>query len=212
MNQIASLVAPEALYIHDSGENTHYGAQQTWYTTRRQRISGCGPTVCANLMHYIASTRPHCTALCPPHTDERRGMLALLEETWQYVTPGFGGVSRTDHFAEGALRFASTRGVSLAPHVLNIPGTLRSRPSLDSMMAFLCIALRQDVPLAFLNLSKGALRNLYGWHWVTIIAANPTEGTVMALDEGKAQMLDMALWRESSLLGGGFVYLLPMTV
>ena len=70
--------------------------------------------------------------------------------------------------------------------------------------------LSQDSPIAFLNLCNGDECSLEPWHWVTIIALNSTDdgtrATIDILDEGRVKRIDLRLWYDSTVLGGGFVF------
>ena len=76
---------------------------------------------------------------------------------------------------------------------------------------FLIQALDADGPVAFLNFSNGSLPNLDSWHWVPLIALTEGEGVLLCtiLDEGAEKVIDLALWQETTLLGGALVSLFP---
>ena len=76
---------------------------------------------------------------------------------------------------------------------------------------FLIQALDADCPVAFLNFSNGSLPNLDSWHWVPLIALTEGEGVLLCtiLDEGAEKVIDLALWLETTLLGGALVTLFP---
>ena len=65
--------------------------------------------------------------------------------------------------------------------------------------------------MAFLNYSNGALPNLDSWHWVPLIALTEGEEVLLCtvLDEGEEKVIDLALWLETTLLGGALVSLFP---
>lgn len=71
--------------------------------------------------------------------------------------------------------------------------------------------LDKDCPVAFLNFSHGALKNLDSWHWVPLTAMTEGESVLLCtiLDEGEARVIDLALWWETSSLGGALVGLFP---
>jgi hypothetical protein len=77
------------------------------------------------------------------------------------------------------------------------------------------VALRNDTPVAFLNLNNGAEKQLYSWHWVTIISLEYEEdgNTAFAdiLDEGLIKKIDLAGWFRTTTLGGGFVSFTPQS-
>ncbi len=89
--------------------------------------------------------------------------------------------------------------------VLEIPAQREARPSLDQCRQFVAQCLDQDCPVAFLNFSHGALKNLDSWHWVPLTAMTEGESVLLCtiLDEGEARVIDLALWWETSSLGAG---------
>lgn len=205
MIDFVSIRSPEVLQISNGDAGTHYGANQMWYPTRRQRASGCGPTACANLIWYLAATREACKGLRAggAQTD----MLGLMQEMWRYVTPGFGGVNSVSIFLQGALRFGEAHGTRFSHQKLELSNPRSKRAGYTRVFHFLEEAFARDVPVAFLNLSKGALSNLEGWHWVTLVAADTESGTVQAYDQGLRKTIDLSLWLRSAMLGGGLVAL-----
>jgi len=205
LTEIASIHAPERLLIAGEAGESFHGADQAWYATRRQRISGCGPAACANALWYLSRTGEE--GLCRHDASTQGGMLRLMEDVWRYVTPGFGGVNRLSIFANGAVRYGMDRGVSLRPNTLEISSVRSRRPGIEGIFGFLCDAFSRDTPVAFLNLSKGAAGNLEGWHWVTLISLDTRTGAAVIYDQGKSHSIDVGLWLRSSLLGGGMVAL-----
>lgn len=206
MTNAPSIASPELLKITED-DQVFWGADQAWYATKWQQNAGCGPTNCAHLMYYLACTRDGCSPLCPEKRPTRGGFRALMDSVWHYVTPGKMGVHTTDLFTDGAMRYATERGVPLSAKSLEIPASRKARPGTDAVHAFLDAAFANDLPVAFLNLSRGALRNLEGWHWVTLIALK--DGKAHVVDQGNSYWIDLDLWLKTSRMGGGFVILEP---
>ena len=77
--------------------------------------------------------------------------------------------------------------------------------------AFLAQALGRDCPVAFLNFSNGALKNLDSWHWVPLISMTEGERVLLCtiLDEGEERVIDLDLWLDTTFLGGALVTLWP---
>ena len=84
------------------------------------------------------------------------------------------------------------------------------RPVLYEVIEFIQNGLRADTPIAFLNLDNGAETALEAWHWVTITAiyAEETDAVVDICDEGVKKQINLRLWLETTVQGGGFIYLL----
>lgn len=185
----------------------NWGADQSWYLDSWQRQAGCGPVACTNLIWYLARTRQNLSVLWPDEQNNRNNLLRLMETIWNYVTPTYMGVNQTSILGDGARRFAAESGIELTPDYLDIPAAVKARPKEDEVKAFLTRALSDDVPVAFLNLSNGKLRNLESWHWVTIRSFDPKWMTAGILDQGRKYEIDFGLWLRSTLAGGGLVTL-----
>lgn len=185
------------------GDNIYRGGDQEWFAERWQRQAGCGPTNCSNILWYLAQTRPACAPLCPYDASEKSGFVSLMHDVWGYVTPGGMGVNSTAIFATGAERYARDKGVFLTADTFDISPLHGAARSYSDIFSFLSSALGSDLPVAFLNLSNGALRDLDSWHWVTVVALRENEA--MIYDQGGARWIDLARWLASSVMGGGFV-------
>lgn len=194
-----SVHRPELLRI-----GPHYGGNQLWYPTGWQRQAGCGPTCASHLLWYLSRTRPDCEALYPYEGGDRPGFQRLMEDVWHYVTPGRMGVNRTDILTDGVVRYGAQRGVALRCRVLDISPVPAKRPPLETLLAFLAQAFTDDLPVAFLNLSNGALRNLDNWHWVTLTGLDADSGAATMYDQGARSVIDLDLWLRTTALGGGF--------
>ena len=77
-----------------------------------------------------------------------------------------------------------------------------------ALAEFVNTGLESDCPIGFLNLTKGRVKNLQSWHWITITAASIDEKCIMAdaSDEGLHRRFDLRLWYLSTRLPGGLVY------
>lgn len=183
------------------------GYNQEWYPTKWQQTSGCGPTAACNIMAYMlyASGAGHRI-----EAGNQSACVSAMEEAWAHVTPGDEGMPSTDMFRDGFLRYANDRGFRVCDHVLNVSGSPAGRPSFETVRSFVEQGLRSDAPVAFLNLCNGDVCNLDRWHWVTIVslACEPDGGkaVVTVLDEGHVKTIDLRLWTDTTVRGGGLVY------
>ena len=206
MEGTVSLPNTEAMNIYD-GSARYHGGDQEWYVDYWQQRAGCGPTSCANIMYYLARMCKGCEPLCPHDASKKAGFVQLMEDVWQYVTPGKRGVNTTDIFVNGAERYGETKGVALTAKALPIARIYRDTRDHDKIMGFVANALERGLPVAFLNLSAGSLENLDRWHWVTIVAMDGENA--MIYDQGKARWIHLLQWLRTSVLGGGFVVVEP---
>jgi hypothetical protein len=133
-----------------------------------------------------------------------------MEEIWKYVTPTKQGIPTTKMFYEALFNYTKAKGLNVEYGFCDVHEDKFRRPELSEIIDFLESALIKDAPVAFLNLCNGEVKNLDKWHWVTIISMEYTEDKnnafVNILDEGLIKNIDLALWRKTTTLGGGFVY------
>lgn len=206
-----SLTRPEVLTLIGPGGETYRGGDQEWYPDLWQRRAGCGPTTAAALLAYLSQTRPALAPLRPLAGGTRTGFAQYMQALWPYVTPGARGLDKPESLVLGCRSFALSRGCRLEGEILKIPRRREDRPTPAACRDFLLRALDNDCPVAFLNYSNGALPNLDSWHWVPLIALTEGEEVLLCtvLDEGEEKVIDLALWQETTLLGGALVSLFP---
>lgn len=201
-----SIKNTDLFQIQDSNSSAvYYGCDQTWYRTKWQRLAGCGPTTAANLFYYHVRSGAAAEGEIIP---AKSRCVALMEETWNFVTPGLRGVNTTAMFSGGISAFASAKAMRAEPMALDIPKNRFQRPELSAVSEFLENSLSKDLPVAFLNLDNGDEKRLDSWHWVTVIALDYERdgaAAVKILDEGRIKQIDLALWLQTTSLGGGFV-------
>ncbi|MFV0401482.1 MAG: hypothetical protein ACK5LX_12835 [Oscillospiraceae bacterium] len=197
------------------GGEIAFGPSQLWYDNRWQRQAGCGPATLAGQCLYLASTLSACAPLYPGEVypsgklQDYRGVRALMDRTWDAVTPGPMGVNRLSMLADGGVAYAAERDVVLASRQLRVgPG---ERPTTQEATAFLTPPLLAGLPVAFLNLSAGKLTNLESWHWVLLVGLEMDDGACIAIisDQGQRKRIDLGLWLATSRMGGGFVFFQP---
>lgn len=193
---------PEYLYIYDQKGSHAYGADQEWFPLLWQRRAGCGPTTASNLMLYF---------LQKDNTKEltKDDALTVMQALWKLVTPGIMGVHLLSQFTKGVDEYVSKLPKNFEKQTLKIARAKERRPSLAEVYQFLADSFEADSPVAFLNLSKGALKNLDEWHWVTLVGVEQQDETssvyATVYDASKEWKIDLGLWLESTTRGGGFV-------
>ncbi len=207
---IVSIKHPEILTVPDeaSGKST-FGGDQAWYGEEWHRMAGCGPTCAANLTSYLALTRPSLRPLYAGEDMRRSQFADHMESVYGFVTPGNMGLNRVEMFTRGVEEFALSRGVSIRTYVFEAHGNMhRERPAADELAEFVKAGLSSDCPVAFLNLTKGRVKNIQAWHWITITKADVGDGklTAWASDEGREISFDLRLWYLSTRMRGGLIY------
>jgi hypothetical protein len=205
VNNNIALSKPDIFKIR-KGNIVYYGPNQVWYTKRFQKMAGCGPTSCSNIVWYLSQTKDKYKELCTYDGVTYEGFLKLMEDIWKYVTPGIMGVRNVKIFEKGVVKYGRDKGISLSCQTFEVPEQKHLKDT-DIVAAFDFIeqALKEDLPVAFLNLSNGQLINLESWHWVTIWELNREKGSVSILDQSRIEEIDLKLWMSTSSKGGGFV-------
>ena len=212
---------PEKFNIIDANNELYYGGSQEWFKERWRRQSGCGAVAATNLIWYMCGEHSEIEHNSIEHSGiehnriEHNGIehnrieqyIELMSEMFNYVAPGILGVNSSAIFTNGIKRFGERHKLSLTARILEIPIWRQKRPSIEAANEFIATALHNDAPVAFLNLSKGMLKNLGSWHWVTITAFDKETMQAKIGDYGKIANIDINLWLKSSVLGGAFVYL-----
>ena len=205
-----SVLHPEVLTIEGEALSfSHFGGDQEWYSENYQRMAGCGPTCAANVTAYLALTRPAMRPLYASADMRKCSFSDHMEALYPFVTPGNMGLNRPEMFTEGMVAFAASRGVKLLPHLFEVSGNrCRGRQPVSELARFVQNGLESDCPVAFLNLTKGHVKNIQGWHWITITGAEIDEAelTATASDEGKAIRFDLRLWYLTTRMRGGLIY------
>jgi hypothetical protein len=144
---------------------------------------------------------------------DKDSMVTLMDEVWQYITPGIMGVHLVSHFTAGLERYLTNRGADFKITTLLIPKKREERPSFDEVLDFIVTRLEADQPVAFLNLNNGGVANLDPWHWVTVVGLKQesAKGPVQLeiYDAGLSMIIDFTQWWEKTTRAAGFVSLVP---
>jgi len=202
---LLSIQSPGCLKIQD-GERVFEGADQEWYSKTWQRRAGCGPTVASMIAWYLSKTRPGCRALSENPDNSKESMLKLMDDVWEYVTPGYRGVNSTGILVKGFKDYANSKGISLRINFLDIGLDKSRRQDYSEIAGFISSAIENDCPVAFLNLHNGEEKVLDRWHWVLLVSFCSGTGKAVIIDQGKSFEIDILLWLSTTILGGGFVY------
>ncbi len=207
---VISISRPDLLTIADEKtDRSFFGGIQDWYSTEWSRRAGCGPTCAANLLAYLAFSRPEFRPLYRYEKMNLSDFAQHMEEVYRFVTPGNMGLNRVEMFSDGVAGFAGSRGILLHPHAFRVLGNMaKDRPDVSALMEFVRAGLASDCPVGFLNLTKGRVKNLQSWHWVTVTAADMENNSIIvsASDEGRQISLDLRLWYLTTRMSGGLAY------
>jgi hypothetical protein len=209
-----TLTDTDAFLIRDASGNSYYGGDQEWFGVDKEsckeyrKEAACGATTCANILAYLARTRSGLAGLAPSGLHDKEEFLAFMKAVYPFVRPGLIGIMPAD-FTRGAQEYSAARGFEFTYDLLTVPAASSKRPKEDAMYGFLNAALVDDLPVAFLNLSGGRVKNLDSYHWVTLVGLDDASGVCRIVDNGR--LLDVALkkWLRRSTLGGAFVVIRP---
>lgn len=178
-----------------------FGLNQEWYTSKWQRLAGCGPTAASSLIYYTFSS---------DLTLNKETALKLMEDVWNYVTPGMGGVYKRSMFTSGLERYFESNHIISNINSIEITKNKKTRLSLNETIAFIEEGLSMNSPIAFLNLDNGDEEKLDEWHWVVIsgidIHESHSQVFIHIMDDGKLFAIDLELWLRTTKKGGAFVY------
>ncbi|MGD9568280.1 MAG: hypothetical protein AB7V48_08130 [Sedimentibacter sp.] len=177
----------------------YYGCNQEWYKKPWQRMAGCGPTVATNIILY---SRKNIGI-------SKNESLMIMNEMWEHVTPTIKGVNSTNIFYDGLVSYSKSKNKKLCYDAVDVPKKKKMRPSFEKVVDFIKFSLKNDIPLAFLNLCNGEEVCLDKWHWVTLVSLEYEEdlsgAVIEILDEGIKKNIDLLLWYNTTTLGGGFI-------
>lgn len=183
-------------------KKTYFGFDQEWYSKLWQRRAGCGPTTASTLLRYNRRRNK---------SSSKGSMVALMEDVWNYVTPGLMGVHTIAHFMRGLKEYIVVKHLPYSLTSLAVPKERTDRPSFAQVSEFLASRLEADQPIGFLNLHNGNVENLDPWHWVTIVGIEQAEADgplfVHVYDAGERILVNLTEWYETTQRPGGFVSL-----
>lgn len=187
--------------VTDLDQEIIFGLNQEWYKSKWQRMAGCGPTAASSLIYYNLSNETHL---------DQSYAIALMENLWEYVTPGMGGVYKCSMFTHGLQRYFDKNNISATIESIEITKNKKTRMSLVDTIQFIEDGLSKNSPIAFLNLDNGDEERLDAWHWVVIcgidIHENHAQVFINIMDDGKLFAIDLDLWLKTTKRGGALVY------
>lgn len=195
----------EVLKLSD-GNRLYLCANQTWYFDKWHITSGCGPTNAAQLIYYFAQTRTEYNFLIEEINNTKSDFIKLMNQTWHYITPSILGVNNVNIFEKGLRKYFLDNGLNIPIVSLDLRRKIR-KVKYEAVEHFIINGLNNDSLVAFLNLSNGKLTRLSSWHWTSIIAYDPNTKMATIYDASSSFVINMEEWYQSTLLGGGLVYI-----
>ena len=176
-------------------DSLYYGGNQDWYMTYHKRIAGCGPTTAATItMYEMRKNRKDIFS--------KTEMIKLMNELWDYITPGIMGVDKVEKYIEGYNNYLKKHNINFSFKEIKT-----TNASVIELANFITEALKSDHPIAFLNLDRGNEMSIDSWHWVTIVGIKIDRSIRITIcDEGYLKEIDLLLWYKTTKREGSFVY------
>lgn len=198
-------IANTAYFQFAEADRSYAGFDQEWYPNYWKRLSGCGPTTGAQILYYCRQFME--LRELPPVVTSKKDALAYMNRMWKFITPSMQGVNTTSRFFLGFMKYAGQEKLPLSYAVCDIPKDAAQRPQWNAVHAFVRDGLLQNMPVAFLNLHQGSVKELDSWHWVTIIAMQQEGEQCMVeiLDGGVSLWIDFYAWYHTTNMGGGLI-------
>ena len=179
-------------------DDKYYGGNQEWYSNIFHKKAGCGPTTASTITMYESKNKY-----------SKEEFIKLMDNMWNYITPGMMGLNKIEYFDEGYNKYIKDNKLNLKEtNILNISKSKDERPNIEELYEFLNNSIKLDHPVAFLNLDNGKETKLDAWHWVTIVGIEHDGNHLIATitDEGLLKKIDLTLWLNSTTKEGGFIY------
>lgn len=176
-----------------------YGLTQEWYSDDYQVLAGCGATVATSILIYYEQQENFKFL-------KVEDVLPKMEEFWKFLPPIKGkGVNSTELFYNGVLKYFKDKGIEIKYSFIDV--NINNKVSLEKIIEYLKKEIRNDRPLAFLNLCNGEEQNLDKWHWVTAYEILEEEGAYFLniFDDREIKKINLSLWYNTITNNGGFV-------
>jgi len=164
------------------GKTEYYGADQEWFRTGWERISGCGPATAALMIMYMAAAYPDCCAALYPYAlpAQKSEFAAHMAAVRDFVKPGLMGLTNPKEFARGALEFAETRGGGFVTQQIS------HSMSVGVAFGFFKQALRHGyLPALLLLRNPSHELNDFTWHWMPVTGCDDETRTVTVSSYGQ---------------------------
>ncbi len=182
-----------------------YGGDQHWYQDRFMRMAGCSAVCASEACAYLAAHFPALRNLYPgdPRNIRQEDFIAFMKTVFQYVTPGFMGMSSIKRFKRCFLEYACAAGVDVRLSLLG------GEACAAEARQFIMRAIDAGYCVLYLLLThKDQELDEFTWHWFTLTGYE-TEGGAMRVDYatwGKKHTFDFdRLWNTGTLSHGGMV-------
>ena len=178
-------------------DNYYYGGNQDWYSTYFKRLAGCGPTTASTITMYELNKSNY-------KNYSKKEFILLMNELWNYITPGMMGVDKVEKYQKGYNKYLKTSSLELSnSKILEF-----NNSGIDDIKEYIEEALKLDHPIAFLNLNNGSEKQIDSWHWTTIVSIEYINDNIIVeiCDEGLLKKFNLTKWLNTSSNGSLIYY------
>jgi len=164
------------------GKTEYYGADQEWFRTHWERLSGCGPATAALMTLYMAAAFPECCAGLYPYAlpAQKDDFAAHMAQVREFVKPGLMELTDPRQFARETLEFAETRGGGI------IAQQIHHSLSAGVAFGFFRQALRHGyLPALLLLRNPSPELDDFTWHWMAVTGCDDEARTLTVSTYGR---------------------------
>ncbi len=208
MGNIVELKNIENFIISDEAGAEYYGGCDTWYAEKKHLEIGNGAATLATILSYYARSWEYFDSLCSFDPKKKDTFTKYMYDVLRFVSPGLIGIMAGD-LRKGAKEYSETRGFVFTSSEFAIPGPKLNRPEYRAMTQYIYDGLSRDIPVGFINLGSGHLKNLKSNHWVIIVRMDTENGMLDVIDNGKLMQLDFKKWLKKTKMGGSLAIVEP---
>jgi hypothetical protein len=139
--------------IYQNQKMIGYGGNQDWFADQWAQKAGCGSVLGSNLYAYY-----HCQTKY-----ELDDFIAVMEQMFEYMTPGYMGYPYLYKFARTFVRIMAKDGIALKPVYQK-----RSK-NYKQALTFVLNSIHENHPVAMLILHHRAKElEEDNWHWICL--------------------------------------------
>lgn len=208
MSNVVELKNIQNFIIKDEFGSEYYGGSDVWFSEKKHKEIGNGAATLATILSYYARGWEYFDSLTSYNPKKKETFIKYMYDVLGHVTPGLIGIMAGD-LRKGAKKYAETRGFVFTSSEFSLPGPKINRPEYRSMIGYVYDALSRDVPVAFINLGSGRVKNMTSNHWVIIVRLDIDSGIMDVIDNGKIVQIDFPKWLKKSTMGGSFAVIEP---
>lgn len=208
MGNRITLKSVDSFIIKDEFGAEYYGGSEVWFAEKKHKEVANGAAVLATMFSYFERSWSYFDGLCSHNPKKKNSFIEYMYDVLKYVSPGLIGIMAGD-LRKGAKQYSESRGFVFRSEEFTIPGAKVNRPEDRAIFSYIENSLRRDIPVGFINLGSGRVKNITPNHWVIIVGMEKDTGMLDVLDNGKLIAIDLEKWLKKSSMGGSFAIIEP---